>query len=274
MGQDYAALELRPVLGGDAWARSALTAAISPAAFPTSEDEDEEKAFLQRTRGWRAPRLLVAYSQFATDKDLVAYFDAGANPAVSPVNVAASKAFRCYGLGGNLAPQLDWEEIRGSCVVLREMANPALPRGRISPRELVDTLQFFKDRDAQAVAAERDRARSFGFMPGVLPPVLPVDHPLRAAITRGLQATSASASATSSSRNRTSISSHGHAASQAAQAGVQQCATCGKTDGSTCELKACALCKSAWYCGRDCQKKDFKRHKKECASLARQRHQQ
>ncbi len=33
---------------------------------------------------------------------------------------------------------------------------------------------------------------------------------------------------------------------------------------------AAPRCNAAWYCDRDCQQKDFKRHKKECAQLAQQ----
>jgi hypothetical protein len=50
-------------------------------------------------------------------------------------------------------------------------------------------------------------------------------------------------------------------------------------DGSTCEvchrlvkkLKHCERCNSTYYCGRECQKKDWNRHKKMCKKLMDQR---
>ncbi|KAF2226889.1 hypothetical protein BDZ85DRAFT_316340 [Elsinoe ampelina] len=44
------------------------------------------------------------------------------------------------------------------------------------------------------------------------------------------------------------------------------CGQCGKEGGG---MKACARCKKVGYCGRECQKKGWKRHKKECASLCK-----
>ncbi|GME25498.1 hypothetical protein M1813_003692 [Neofusicoccum parvum] len=40
------------------------------------------------------------------------------------------------------------------------------------------------------------------------------------------------------------------------------CAICGKTDGN---IKRCAKCHTTHYCSRDCQKADWKTHKKSCA---------
>jgi hypothetical protein len=42
---------------------------------------------------------------------------------------------------------------------------------------------------------------------------------------------------------------------------------CGKGDG----VRKCSKCKTVGYCGRDCQKQDWKNHKKVCAQLANQR---
>jgi len=53
------------------------------------------------------------------------------------------------------------------------------------------------------------------------------------------------------------------------------CFTCGtecvkrknKTQKSQKVLKKCAGCKSAWYCGAECQKADWKRHKLLCEAI-------
>ena len=34
------------------------------------------------------------------------------------------------------------------------------------------------------------------------------------------------------------------------------------------KLKNCAKCKGIMYCSRECQKQDWKHHKKDCARLA------
>ncbi|KAJ4366120.1 hypothetical protein N0V83_007755 [Neocucurbitaria cava] len=48
------------------------------------------------------------------------------------------------------------------------------------------------------------------------------------------------------------------------------CANCEKTAAAAnlASLKACAKCKTTQYCGRDCQKADWKTHKKICAKNA------
>lgn len=48
----------------------------------------------------------------------------------------------------------------------------------------------------------------------------------------------------------------------------QQCANCAKAGTTENGLKRCAKCKTTLYCSRDCQKSDWKTHKKICASNA------
>jgi splicing suppressor protein 51 len=50
---------------------------------------------------------------------------------------------------------------------------------------------------------------------------------------------------------------------------THSCAACNKTaDDSGIKLKRCAKCQTTEYCSRDCQKNDWKAHKKICASNA------
>ncbi|KAI8939989.1 hypothetical protein NX059_003712 [Plenodomus lindquistii] len=50
------------------------------------------------------------------------------------------------------------------------------------------------------------------------------------------------------------------------------CAKCNETAAAknVAALKVCVRCKTARYCDRDCQKADWKTHKKECSKLANQ----
>lgn len=42
------------------------------------------------------------------------------------------------------------------------------------------------------------------------------------------------------------------------------CASCGRTGSSKRDLKKCAVCKSVYYCSRECQRKDWKSHRQAC----------
>ncbi|KAG2438223.1 hypothetical protein HYH02_010924 [Chlamydomonas schloesseri] len=252
-------LELRPVTEGDGWDAEALLKAISSATpLPRGEDPALEKAELRR-RGWRDPRGLLAYSKDGPYKDLYIYFDAADRS--SPVNVAASKAFRCYGLDGKQGV-IDWEAIRGPCVLLRgeppkmtsfttgKMETMDFPyHPLITPQELVDTLLFFKGRDAHKVALKRDAARAMRDVPR--------NHPMWGAAGPNPGGVGFYMSPAGS-----------RPADKVVGKDALACATCGKPNSIACGLKKCSACKSAWYCGLDCQRQDFPRHKKECKALA------
>lgn len=52
-----------------------------------------------------------------------------------------------------------------------------------------------------------------------------------------------------------------------AASNVAQCTSCKKAENQLPNgLKRCAKCKSQWYCSRECQKSDWKSHKKTCGS--------
>ena len=53
---------------------------------------------------------------------------------------------------------------------------------------------------------------------------------------------------------------------QAVNNAVNNCSSCGKKR----RLQKCAKCYSAEYCGRECQKKHWKRHRKLCSALLKQ----
>jgi hypothetical protein len=49
---------------------------------------------------------------------------------------------------------------------------------------------------------------------------------------------------------------------------VDACATCGKKEGEAdIKLKRCMACKNTKYCGTECQKANWKQHKKSCEYL-------
>ena len=47
------------------------------------------------------------------------------------------------------------------------------------------------------------------------------------------------------------------------------CTVCDKV---AAKAGRCARCKDAWYCGRDCQAKDWKNHKKQCKKVAEKKY--
>ncbi|KAB8209300.1 hypothetical protein BDV34DRAFT_232543 [Aspergillus parasiticus] len=46
------------------------------------------------------------------------------------------------------------------------------------------------------------------------------------------------------------------------------CKVCAKESSNDTTLKRCAKCKTQWYCSRECQKADWKTHKKTCGKNA------
>ena len=50
--------------------------------------------------------------------------------------------------------------------------------------------------------------------------------------------------------------------------GLKSCSLCGKMEKKRKQMKSCSACKTVQYCNRECQKAHWKKHKKDCASLA------
>lgn len=56
--------------------------------------------------------------------------------------------------------------------------------------------------------------------------------------------------------------------SSAGYPGMSSCRVCGSKPGGNVKLQRCSRCKSVedWYCSRDCQKRDWIRHKRSCVA--------
>lgn len=210
----------------------------------------EKKALMDRY-GFKDPRSLTCYSARSGYRDLVAYFD-NAN-TVSDVNLVCTRAFKMYGLDGNQRGG-DWNVIRGLCVVLR--APPPLnfvagPDGKpvLGPRkfefhpkvtieEMVETLMFFKDKNAREVAKMRDVYRSFSDLPEHKRPRQGFKHRSNAKI--------------------------GEVQSKdVVDKAFEKCAQCATPRAIVYKLYKCE-CQERMYCGRECQRKDWRVHKKTC----------
>jgi len=59
------------------------------------------------------------------------------------------------------------------------------------------------------------------------------------------------------------------AAAESSTTSQPACQNCNKSS-SELDLSKCTKCKSVSYCSKDCQKKDFKAHKKVCPRLAQE----
>lgn len=87
------------------------------------------------------------------------------------------QALKCYGLNGAQRVQ-DWDEIRGPCIVVRQEpptspfttsswgnSGPSVHNAEYKPLisvdEMVQTLLYFKDKDARQIAMKRDAQREF-----------------------------------------------------------------------------------------------------------------
>ena len=152
---------------------------------------------------------------------------------------------------------MDWDFIHGDCLVLRaepptfneftsfagvsgaakSVASEYVFKRDISVQEMASTLLFFKaqDKDARAIAQERDMRRTMSRMPagfGSLPSPTYFGTDVKAGA--------------------------GHGASSTAE----MCALAGC--GGTSNLKHCSRCKKIAYCSKECQKLDWKAHKRVC----------
>ncbi|KAK6579836.1 hypothetical protein PZA11_007544 [Diplocarpon coronariae] len=81
-----------------------------------------------------------------------------------------------------------------------------------------------------------------------------------------IPATEATDSSTGNSQASNSIAEASSSSSSSSPS--KMCTACSKRSSEDKPLKPCTKCQSVKYCSRDCQKADFKKHKKECAKAA------
>ena len=153
-----------------------------------------------------------------------------------------------YGLGGAMVSgKPTWGNIHGSVVLIRlepdlRLSPNAVHNPNLTVDEIYNTLVFFRDAEASAhkIALTRDSARfmkspefrgppaaSSGYVPSYLGPA-------------GM-------------RTDTQMKDD-----------ADQCAKCGKAQSMVGRLKACTVCKKTFYCNKECQRSDWKRHKRVC----------
>ena len=225
---------------------------------PHGEDNEIlDKKVLKQRYGWKDPRGLLAYSIDSLYKDLYVYFDWADKK--SPVNTAATRAFQCYGLDGAQHGN-PWDFIRGSCVVMRlkppmntftdfdSLVSTTSFSGFafdpvLSVSEMVNTLMFFKDKNAKSVATNRDIARTMGSIPG-----------------------SYSHFGLPWYMNMGNV----HEDSEYVQRLLEKCSACGKLRAVAGTLKGCP-CKTAVYCDADCQKLHWPQHEAQCKKIRQER---
>jgi len=235
----------------------------------------------QSQKRWRDPRGLFGYSKDSEYKDLYAYFDYG--DKTSPVNELATKALAMYGLGGAMG-EPDWGCIRGT-VVLDERLEPDTnfcPGLTYNPKmtveEIYQTLIFFRDSkySAREIATKRDSVR---MMRGMGNRGAREGFGFGSINGQSLGGSGGGAKAfmdlINSPQSSSSLQTHylGPTGEMRKKKQVDmdqdKCDRCGKTQALLGrKLKKCTVCQVTFYCGKECQKAAWKKHKKICRTLS------
>ena len=139
-----------------------------------------------------------------------------------------------------------WGSIRGPVVLVRiepdySFSPDSIFRPTITVDEMYDTLVFFRDskKSAYKIAVKRDSVRMAKSVP----------FPFR------------------STGPGMAYMGSGFRAGDKMKQDLDVCDHCGKTQAVAGKLKQCQRCKVTLYCGKDCQKSAWKKHKKVCHTL-------
>jgi len=243
------------------------------------------RAGQSQTPRWRDPRGLFGYSKDSEYKDLYAYFDYG--DKTSPVNELATKALAMYGLGGAMG-EPNWKCIRGTVILERLEPDTNFCPGltynpNITMEEIYQTLIFFRDSkySAREIATRRDSVRmmrgmgmrgareGFGFGFGS------INGQSFGGFGSGSGGAKAFMDLINSSQSSSSLQTHylGPTGETRKKKQVDmdqdKCDHCGKRQALIGrKLKKCTVCQVTFYCGKECQKAAWKKHKKICRTLS------
>ena len=203
------------------------------------------------------------------------YFD---TESTEPENKLATRAFRCYGLGGKPG-EPDWDSIRGAFVVMRlePSRNFAPPPPwtydpRITPAQVAETLDFFRrsTKSARAIALRRDAHRSAMVCMHSPQAPFPAEHN-RPGFAAELARAQASAHAGLVQAAASGLSGACYIGPAGARAhsdvlgrDLETCAHCAKPRAMVGALRACSRCQQARYCGVECQRAHWPAHKRAC----------
>ena len=254
--------------------RAAITSstALPPPGYSVTDSKESiEIPHLSSKLGWSDPRGLYGYSKDSDYKDLYVYFDYG--DKTSPVNELATRAFEMYGLGGAMTHGVKpkWGPIRGSVVLVRIQPDYSFsPNSKYRPRitldEMYDTLVFFRDskQSAHKIALKRDSVRFMESMKVPGPGGFGFGGGFGGSFGNG----NGKSKGPSSSTRTFYLGPNGLRTTDQVKEDQDKCDHCGKTQSLLGRrLKQCPRCNVTFYCGKDCQKAAWKKHKKICKTL-------
>ena len=250
-----------------------IYAAISPSdllpikesAMPPPHAQMAEERHLRSRLKWKSVAGLFGYTKDGYYKDLWIYFDA--NNTTGPKNMLCDKAFRIYGINGDMTShEPRFPTIRGDCYIFRlEPAKnlPPPPPFQYTPKltveDVYETLVFFRDAklSAHKIGRKRDAQRLYGTVGNA------------GSVGGGNMHTDMA-------QLMAMLNSSGQPSTYLGPAGVRKmdkivgkdqrtCTVCGRTEAAMGKLMRCP-CGAVLYCSKECQKSDWKTHKLVCSA--------